>query len=98
MCRQTQVSSHYLVLQNRPIGDIDTIALGGDDDHGSFEDCASSQGDVSRDSQLIKLEKIWAAAKSVLVIRYVLEIISQLYNWWRRESTERRHGQGSVVN
>jgi len=91
-----EVSSHQLVLQVCSIGNLNLVALVGDNDASSSETDAFAERDVSRDGKVVELGDVWNRLESLFEVRNLLEVVAELDNGRSTKLSGLVHGQDSV--
>lgn len=66
------------VLQHRAVGNVDLLALLADTDNGALESHALAEHDVTGDGQMVQLQNLGHVGDSLLEVRHLLVVASQL--------------------
>lgn len=92
-----QVTRNQLVLQDTALGDLDLVALVGNNDDGTPESNVPAKHDITLDGQVIELDHLGDALEPLLELGDLLECVSELNDGGLREHAARVHDQLSVL-
>jgi len=75
---EAQTALHDDVLEDRSRGNIDGLALGGDNDDGTLESDATVEGDIAGDGQVVELNHLGDRGDTLLEVGHLLEVAAEL--------------------
>ena len=78
MIQNSEITGHYLILQDGPCRDVNPVPVVGDDDDGPPEADPSPEGDVPGHCQMVQLQHVWYRPKSGEKRGNLLKISSEL--------------------
>lgn len=85
------------VLEDRSVGDLDSVALVSNDDDGPSEGDVLSKDDVSVDRHVVGLENVRDRLEPLLEVGHLLERVSELDNRRGGEESRGVHDQRSLL-
>ena len=80
MVQDSEISRHDLVLQDGASGDVDPVAMVGDDDDCPPETNTSAEGDITRYGEMIQLQHVRNTGEPLQELRTALEMLAELHN------------------
>jgi len=78
MLKQAQATLDNHVLEDRSRGDIDSLALGSDNDDGALEGDAPPKVHGTSNGQMVKLDDLGNAGNALLEVGHLLEVATEL--------------------
>lgn len=96
MVNDGEVTRDELVFKHRSFGNLDFVALVGNDNHCAAQSDVAAKYDIALHGQMVQLDHLRDRLESLLELRYLLESVAEFDDWCLREHSSRVHYQLSV--
>ena len=97
MINNSQVARNQLVLQNTALGNLDLVALVGNDNHGTAERNVAAKYHITLNCQVVEFDHFRNRLEPLLELSHLLERVTELDHGCLGEHATRVHNQLAVL-